>query len=95
MRKLRVLPSCRAKINKQIIWYLDNAGMSFVKTMTKNLNRDFNALAFMPTIGKKYKFINGRQYYTFPSKKKADIIYWMDDETLYIVDVIFYFAKQE
>lgn len=74
---------------------MDNAGMSFVKTMSKNLQRDFNALAFMPTMGKKYIIVNGRQYYTFPSKKKADIIYWADEDTLYIVDVIFYFAKQK
>lgn len=62
--------------------------------MLRNLHKDISTLAFMPTVGKRYKIINGRQYYTFPSKKKADIIYWFDEETLYIADIIFYFSKK-
>lgn len=53
-----------------------------------------NSLASMPTIGRPYKQINGHHYYTMPSKKKADIIYRFDDETLYIADVIFYYSKK-
>lgn len=60
----------------------------------RNTNFLDDALAFMPTVGRPYKVINGRQYYTFPSRKKADIIYWFDDETLYIADIVFYFAKR-
>lgn len=42
--------------------------------MSRNLHKDFSMLAYMPTIGKLYKIINGKQFYTFSSKRKADII---------------------
>lgn len=94
MRKINVLPKCQGRIDRQVIWYQNNAGMSFASTMIKTLQKDFQTLASMPTIGRPYRVSNGHQYYTMPSKKKADIIYRFDDETLYIADVIFYYSKK-
>lgn len=94
MRKIRILPFCQKRIDRQIIWYAENAGTSFIKTMLKNLQNDIHTLSSMPSIGKKKYEADGHQYYTFPSKKKAEIIYWFDDETLYIADVVFYFSKR-
>lgn len=94
MRTVKVLPKCQGKINKQILWYKNNAGMSYARTMINNLQRDLFTLASMPTIGKKLKVSNGQQFYVMPSKKKAEIIYRFDDETLYITDVIFYYSKK-
>lgn len=94
MRNIKILAAFRIKVAAQSAWYIKNRDESFVKTMEANLKKDISTLASMPTIGRPYKVSNGHQYYTMPSKKKADIIYRFDDETLYIADVIFYYSKK-
>lgn len=83
-----------SRIQKQILWYGSQYSEKSVRTMTRNLHRDISALASMPTIGKAFRKVNGKQFYTFPSKKKADIVYTFDETKLYVADVIFYFAKR-
>lgn len=94
MRKIKAMATFKKKIAAQSAWYIKNRDDSFVKTMEANLQKDILTLASMPTIGRPYKFVNGQQYYTLPSKKKADIIYRFDDDTLYIADIIFYYSKK-
>lgn len=94
MRNIDFSEIALSTIQKQVMWYRENYINSAIQTMMKNLHSDISTLAFMPTIGKKLKVSNGQQYYTFPSRKKADIIYRFDDDTLYIANIIFHYSKK-
>lgn len=89
MRNIVFHSKALSRIQKQILWYRFNYSEKSVRTMSRNLHKDFSMLAYMPTIGKLYKIINGKQFYIFSSKRKADIIYTFDEKTLYITDIIF------
>lgn len=94
MRDIVFSQEAMSRIQKQILWYSSQYSEKSVRTMTRNLHKDISTLAYMPTIGKPFKKINRKQYYIFPSKKKADIVYTFDEKKVYVADIIFYFAKR-
>lgn len=74
---------------KLLAWYRYNVGVKAENTIFDRMQHAVEALAEMPTIGVKCKEMNGRQYRSFVEHSKCKILYYCDDEVLYIVDLIF------
>lgn len=69
-----------------ISWYGMNCGISFAESFIKDIDRELNILACMPTIGKEFRAIGGKHYAEFVSHPKIKIRYWFDENQLHIVD---------
>lgn len=91
MEKLAIRISRQAAkaVSNQILWYISNRGKSFVKTLSKNITTDIEAIASTPTIGRIIPSKGKREYRIFISHKKCLIKYWYNSRTLYVVNIIF------
>lgn len=91
MERLIVKTEARVfrKLNNATLWYLENRDDSFVKTMLNNYQEAVTALSYTPTMGSVVRKTSTREYRTYVAHKKCILVYWFNNKTLYITDLIF------
>lgn len=89
MRRIHISAKAKRSIQRQMIWYLNNAGATFVNTMIRNFEDAFDSLATMPTIGREYGIINNHKILQFPVKRKSVVYYRYTETDLYIINIAF------
>lgn len=86
---LKISAKASDKLQDQVKWYVENAGISFAQTLLTEFWKDVDCLCAMPTIGRKTDLPGKREIRVFISNKKCLIKYWYNTRTLYVVDIVF------
>lgn len=87
--RLKISEKASDKLQDQVKWYVENAGISFAQTLLTEFWNDVDRLCAMPTIGRKTGLPGKHEIRVFISNKKCLIKYWYNTHTLYVVDIVF------
>lgn len=87
--RLKISEKASDKLQDQVKWYVENAGISFAQTLLTEFWNDVERLCTMPTIGRKTNIPNKHEIRVFISNKKCLIKYWYNTRTLYVIDIVF------
>lgn len=87
--RLKISEKASDKLQDQVKWYVENAGISFAQTLLTEFWNDVDRLCAMPTIGRKTGLRGKHEIRVFISNKKCLIKYWYNTRTLYVVDIVF------
>jgi len=87
--RLKISEKASDKLQDQVKWYVENAGISFAQTLLTEFWNDVDRLCAMPTIGRKTNISGKHEIRVFISNKKCLIKYWYNTRSLYVVDIVF------
>ena len=91
MEKLALNISKKASetLQDQVLWYIQNCGYSFARTLLKNFWTDVDKLCLTPTIGRQIPAKGKHEYRVYISHKKCLVKYWYNSRSLYVTEIVF------